>query len=53
MNLRDTISWLKTKIQVDWFPHVEECVRDPLTGKQKRYITTVEVIQGRGPYEIV
>jgi len=31
MNLRDTISWLKTKIQVDLFPHVEECARDPLT----------------------
>jgi len=45
MNLRDTISWLKTKIQVDLFSHVEECVSDPLTEKQKRLITTLEVIK--------
>ncbi len=45
MNLRDTISWLKTKIQVDLFPYVEECVRDPLTEKQKRLITTLEVMK--------
>jgi Transposase DDE domain len=45
MNLRDTISWLKTRIQVDLFPHVEECVSDPLTEKQKRLIATLEVIK--------
>jgi hypothetical protein len=48
MNLRDTISWLKTKIQVDLFPQVEECVRDPLTEKQKRLITTLEVMKVEG-----
>jgi hypothetical protein len=45
MNLGETISWLRTKMQVDLFPHVEECVRDPLTEKQRRLITTLEVIK--------
>ena len=31
MNLRETISWLKTKIQSDLFPHLEENFKDPLT----------------------
>jgi rubrerythrin len=45
MNLIETISWLKTKIQADLFSHVEGCTRDPLTEKQKRLITTLEIMR--------
>lgn len=45
MNLIKTISWLKAKIQADLFPHVEGCLKDPLTEKQKRLITTLEVMK--------
>ena len=45
MNLRDTISWLKTRIQEELFLHIEECVSDPLTEKQKRLITILEVMK--------
>jgi hypothetical protein len=43
MNLTEKISWIKAKIQSDLFPHVEECLKDPLTEKQKRLIMTLEV----------
>jgi len=45
MNLIETISWLKAKIQADLFPHVEGCLKDPLTEKQKRLITTLEAMK--------
>lgn len=45
MNLRETISWLKTKIQVGLFPHMQECIGNPLTEKQKRLIMTLEVVE--------
>lgn len=45
MNLIETISWLKAKTQADLFPHVEGCLKDPLTQKQKRLITTLEAMK--------
>jgi hypothetical protein len=45
VNLRETISWLKTKKQAALFPHGEEYERDPLTEKQKRLTATMEVVR--------
>ncbi len=45
MNLRETISWLKAKIQSDLFPHLEENFKDPLTEKQKKLITILEIVE--------
>jgi hypothetical protein len=45
MNLRETISWLKAKIQSDLFPHLEENFKDPLTEKQKKLITILELVE--------
>ncbi len=45
MNLRETISWLKAKIQSDLFPHLEENFKDPLTEKQKKLITILEILE--------
>lgn len=45
MNLRETISWLQTKIQAGLFPHLQECIGNPLTEKQKRLIMTLEVVE--------
>ena len=45
MNLRETISWLKAKIQSDLFPHLEENFKDPLTEKQKKLITILELLE--------
>ena len=43
--LHDTISWLKTKVQKDFFPYPQECFSDPVTDKQKRLITILELVQ--------
>ena len=45
MNLVEKISWIKAKIQSDLFPHVGECLKDPLTEKEKRLIITLEVVK--------
>jgi len=43
--LRETISWLKTKVQEDFFPYPQACFPDPMTEKQKRLITILEIVQ--------
>lgn len=45
MRLLDRISWLKTRIQDNLFPHLRECVNDPLTEIQKELIMILEVIE--------
>ena len=35
MKLSETISWLKTRVQDNLFPHLKECCSDPLTAIQK------------------
>src|SRR5659263_423009 len=45
MRLLDRISWLKTRIQEDLFPHLRECLDDPLTEKQRDLIMILEVIE--------
>ncbi|MBA4417844.1 MAG: hypothetical protein C0392_08030 [Syntrophus sp. (in: bacteria)] len=41
----ERISWLKTRIQENLFPHLRECLDDPLTEKQKDLIMILEVIE--------
>ena len=43
--LRETISWLKTKVQEDFFPFLQACFADPITVKQKQLITILEIVQ--------
>jgi len=43
--LRETLSWLKTKVQEDFFPYLQACFPDPMTEKQKRLITILEIVQ--------
>jgi IS5 family transposase len=45
MRLLDRISWLKTRIQDNLFPHLKECCNDPLTAIQKDLVTSLEVIE--------
>ncbi|MEK6712756.1 MAG: transposase [Nitrospirota bacterium] len=45
MNLRERISWIKTKIQADLFPHLKECFPDQITQKQKQLITILEIVE--------
>jgi len=43
--LRETISWLKSKVQEDFFAHLQSCFTDPMTVKQKQLITILEIVQ--------
>ncbi|MCX5808102.1 MAG: hypothetical protein NTX36_01810 [Proteobacteria bacterium] len=45
MKLSERISWLKTTIQENLFPHLRECFDDPLTEKQRDLIMTLEVVE--------
>lgn len=45
VQLLDRISWLKCRIQENLFPHLRECLDDPLTEKQKDLIMILEVIE--------
>lgn len=45
MKLIKRISWLKTKIQEDLFPHLKKCFEDPITEKQKKLIMILETVQ--------
>jgi len=45
MELVERISWLKKTIQENLFPHLRECLDDPLTEKQKDLIMILEVIE--------
>ncbi len=43
--LRETISWIKAKIQSELFPHLEENFTDPITEKQKKLIMILEMVE--------
>jgi IS5 family transposase len=45
MKLRETISWLKGRLQENLFPHLRECCSDPLTKIQKDLVTTLEIVE--------
>lgn len=45
MKLLENISWLKTRIQEDLFPHLRECFADPLTEKQHELVMILEIIK--------
>jgi hypothetical protein len=45
VRLVESISWLKMRIQENLFPHLRECLDDPLTEKQKDLIMILEVVE--------
>lgn len=45
MRLLERISWLKTRVQDNLFPHLKERLSDPLTQIQKDLVMSLEVIE--------
>ena len=45
MKLRDKLSWLRTRIQADFFPYLRECLPDTMTEKQKQLVMILEVVE--------
>jgi len=45
MNLKNRISWIMAQMQVKLFPHLTEVFTNPITEKQERLITILEIIE--------
>jgi hypothetical protein len=45
MKLKERISWLMGTVQQSLFPHLDECLPEPLTGREKHLVKILELIQ--------
>lgn len=45
MKLTDKISWLMGRVQRSLFPHLNECLKTPLTEQEQRLIAILEIAQ--------
>jgi len=45
MKLIDTISWLMGRVQKSLFPHLNECLKTPLTAQEEHLVSILEILQ--------
>lgn len=45
MKLPDKISWLMGRVQRRLFPHLNQCLRTPLTVLEEHLVSTLEIVQ--------
>jgi len=45
MKLKEKISWLMGRVQWSLFPHLNECLKTPLTAQEKRLVSILEIVQ--------
>jgi len=45
MKLKERISWLMGTVQQSLFPHLDECLPEPLTEREKQLVKILELIQ--------
>lgn len=45
MKLKERISWLMDTVQQSLFPHLDECLPEPLTGREKHLVKILVLIQ--------
>ena len=45
MKLKERISWLMDTVQQSLFPHLDECLPEPLTERDKHLVKILELIQ--------
>ncbi len=45
MKLKERISWLMGTVQQSLFPHLDACLPEPFTGREKRLVKILELIQ--------
>lgn len=45
MKLTDKISWLMGRVQKSLFPHLNECLKTPLTEQEQRLVAILEIVQ--------
>lgn len=45
MKLTDKISWLMGRVQRSLFPHLNQCLKTPLTEQERRLVSILEILQ--------
>ena len=45
MKLTDKVSWLTGRVPKSLFPHLNECLKTPLTEQEKRLASILEIVQ--------
>lgn len=45
MKLTEKISWLMGRVQQSLFPHLNHCLKKPLTPQEERLVTILEIVQ--------
>ena len=45
MKVVEKVSWLMGPVQGNLFPHLNECLKTPLTDQEKRLVSILEIIQ--------
>ena len=45
MKVVEKVSWLMGRVQGNLFPHLNECLKTPLTDQEKRLVSILEIIQ--------
>lgn len=45
MKLTDKISWLMGRVQRSLFPHLNQCLKTPLTAQEERLVSILEILQ--------
>lgn len=45
MKLREKISWLMGRVQWSLFPHLNQCLKTPLTVQEERLVSILEIVQ--------
>lgn len=45
MKFTEKISWLMGHVQKSLFPHLNECLKTPLTGQEQRLVAILEIVQ--------
>lgn len=45
MKLKEKISWLMGRVQWSLFPHLNQCLKTPLTAQEERLLSILEIVQ--------
>jgi len=45
MKLKEKISWLMGRVQWSLFPHLNQCLKTPLTAQEERLVSILEIVQ--------
>ena len=44
MKLTEKISWLMGRVQQSLFPHLNQCLKTPLTEQEERLVSILEIV---------